>query len=183
MPHVEALLLSPEAIAGHVERMAEAIAPAIDDDTVVVALLTGALWFAADLTRALYRLGRNPLFDALWLASYGDAQESSGRVEVIAGLQRPVAGRRVLLLDDVLDTGKSLLHARQIVLLAGASHVQTAVFAAKPWPGEREIRADFVGWDAPARFLVGYGMDAAGRDRGRPGVTALGQDAASKAQS
>ncbi len=154
--------------------MAKAIAPAIDDETVVVALLTGGLWLAADLTRALYRLGRNPLFDALWLASYGDAQESSGNIAVHAGLQRPVQGRRVLLLDDVLDTGRSLLHARETVLEAGAVQVMTAVFARKPWPTEREIAPDFVGWEAPARFLAGYGMDVAGRDRGRPGIVALG---------
>lgn len=166
-------LLSPEAVAHCVARLAQAIAPEIDDDTVVVALLTGSLWFAADLTRALYRLGRNPLFDALWIASYGDAQESSGRIEVLAGLQRPVAGRRVLLIDDVLDTGKSLTHARRIVLEAGAVAVQTAVFARKPWPTAREIDPDFVGWEAPARFLAGYGMDVAGRDRGRPGIAAL----------
>ncbi len=173
MTAAQGLLLSPEAVADCVERMAKAIGPAIDDDTVIVALLTGGLWFAADLTRALYRLGRNPLFDALWLASYGDAQESSGCIEVVAGLQRSVDGRRVLLLDDVLDTGRSLLQAREIVRKAGAAQVLTAVFARKPWPGEREIAPDFVGWEAPARFLAGYGMDVAGRDRGRPGIAAL----------
>jgi hypoxanthine phosphoribosyltransferase len=79
----------------------------------------------------------------------------------------------VLLIDDVLDTGKSLTHARRIVLEAGAVAVQTAVFARKPWPTAREIDPDFVGWEAPARFLAGYGMDVAGRDRGRPGIAAL----------
>jgi hypoxanthine phosphoribosyltransferase len=173
MPDAANLLLSPEAVALCVERMAQAIAPAIDDDTVAVALLTGGLWFAADLTRALYQLDRNPLFDALWIASYGDAQESSGEVVVLASLQRPVTGRRVLLLDDVLDTGASLIQARRIVLEAGAAQVLTAVFARKPAPLGRQIEPDFVGWEAPARFLAGYGMDVAGRDRGRPGVAAL----------
>lgn len=166
-------LLSPEAVALCVEQMSKAIAPAIDDDTVVVAMLTGGLWFAADLTRALYHQGRNPLFDALWLASYGDAQASSGEVAVLAGPQRPVAGRRVLLLDDVLDTGKSLADACKIVAGAGATGILTAVFARKPWPTPREITPDFVGWEAPARFLAGYGMDVAARERGRPGICAL----------
>ena len=167
------LLLSPEAVALRVDRLAREIAPRINDDWVVVCVLTGGLWFAADLTRALSRLGRNPLFDALWLASYGDAKESSGNLIVRAGLQRPVAGRDVLILDEVMDSGASLVEARAIVRAAGARETLTAVFARKPWPNTRDVNPDFVAWDAPARFLVGYGMDQAGRLRGWPGVGAL----------
>ncbi|MGC1301883.1 MAG: phosphoribosyltransferase family protein, partial [Caulobacteraceae bacterium] len=156
-----------------VERLAERIAPAIDDETVVVCLLTGGLWFAADLTRALARRDRHPLFDAMWLASYGDARASAGRVETRAGLQRSVSGRRVLVVDDVLDSGLSLLEAGKLALAAGAVEVLTAVFARKPWTGTREVEPDFVAWEAPGRFLAGYGMDAAGRYRGLPEVIAL----------
>ncbi len=73
------VLISQEEIAERVEALAKAIAPRIDDETVAVCLLTGGLWFAADLTRALWRgwvaMSR---FDALWLASYGDERKSSG---------------------------------------------------------------------------------------------------------
>jgi hypoxanthine phosphoribosyltransferase len=167
------VLLDATAVAAAVERVAERIAPAIDDDTVLVCLLTGGLWFAADLSRALARLGRHTLFDALWLASYGDERASRGEVEVRAGLQRPVAGRRVLLVDDVLDSGLSLKVAARLAHEAGASATGSAVFARKPWPEPREVESDFVAWEAPARFLMGYGMDAAGRGRGRPEVLAL----------
>jgi hypoxanthine phosphoribosyltransferase len=167
------VLLDATAVAAAVERVAERIAPAIDDDTVLVCLLTGGLWFAADLSRALARLGRHTLFDALWLASYGDERASRGEVEVRAGLQRPVAGRRVLLVDDVLDSGLSLKVAARLAHEAGASVTLSAVFARKPWPEPREVEPDFVAWEAPARFLMGYGMDAAGRGRGRPEVLAL----------
>ena len=78
---------------------------------VAAVLLTGGLWFAADLTRALSRLGRNVRFDALWLASYGDEQTSRGRIEVRAPYQRSLDGRKVLILDDVFDTGLSLAEA------------------------------------------------------------------------
>lgn len=84
------VLLPEAAIAEAVEALARQIAPRIDDNTTVVCLLTGGLWFAADLTRALSRLGRDVLFDALWLASYGDARASMGRCEVRADLQRPI---------------------------------------------------------------------------------------------
>lgn len=167
------ILLSAEQVAEAVKAVADRIAPALDDDCVAVCLLTGGLWFAADLTRALAALGRDIAFDALWLASYGDDRASSGRCEVRAGLQRPVAGRQVLLIDDVFDSGLSLGEARRHVVEAGARGVLTAVFARKPWPQPRDGEPDFVAWEAPARFLVGYGMDDRGRWRGLPAVAAL----------
>jgi hypoxanthine phosphoribosyltransferase len=167
------LLLSGEEIARRMEVMAARIAAETTDDTICVCLLTGGIWFAADMTRALSRRGRNPLFDALWLASYGDDRATSGRVIVRTGLQRSVKGAQVLLLDDVLDSGLSLLAARKLVLDEGAAEVKIAVFARKPWPEPRDITPDYVLWDAPARFLVGYGMDDKGRLRGLPGVEAV----------
>jgi len=167
------VLVSQQEIAERVEALALRIAPRIDDDTVVVCLLTGGLWFAADLTRALWRAGRNVRFDALWLASYHDERKSSGRCEVRADLQRPLVGRRALIVDDVLDTGLSLSEAARLVKDAGASDVLTAVFARKPWPKPRPITPDFVAWEAPARYLVGYGLDDEGKSRGLPYVGAM----------
>ena len=167
------VLISEAEVARRVEAMASAIAPRIDDETVAVCLLTGGLWFCSDLTRALARLGRNVRFDALWLASYKDERVSTGRCEVRADLQRPLAGRIALIVDDVFDTGLSLSEAARLVRDAGAKDVLTAVFARKPWPTPRAIEPDFVGWEAPARFLVGYGMDVGGRLRGLPYVGAL----------
>jgi hypoxanthine phosphoribosyltransferase len=166
-------LLSEDDIRSRVETMADAIGPRVDDDTVAVCLLTGGLWFASDLTRALARRGKHLAFDALWLASYGDGRESGGRVQVRASLQRPVTGRTVLLVDDVCDSGLSLHEAVKTVAAAGATSTLTAVFARKPWPQARALEPDFVGWEAPARYLVGYGLDAAGRLRGLPGIAAL----------
>ena len=120
---VPTVLLAEDEIAARVEALADRIAPRIDDDTVAVCLLTGGLWFAADLMRALARRGRHPLFDALWIASYGDDKRTSGRVIVRAGLQRSVEGRQVLLLDDVFDSGLSIAEAAKIVGDAGARAV------------------------------------------------------------
>ena len=167
------LVLDEAEVARRVEALADELAAEVDDETVAVCLLTGGLWFAADLTRALSRRGRDLLFDCLWLASYGDARVTGGEVLQRAGLQRPVAGRRVLVLDEVVDSGLSLAAARRVCLEAGAREVVTAVFARKPWPQARAAEPDHVAWDAPARFLVGYGMDASGRLRGSPGVSAL----------
>jgi len=167
------VLITAEEIAERVDQLAARIAPQIDDQTVAVCLLTGGLWLAADLTRALYRHGRDVAFDALWIASYGDEKASSGRVLLRAGLQRPVDGRTVLVVDDVMDSGLSLKEAVRILQDAGATRILTCVFAKKPWPEPREVSCDFVAWEAPARYLAGYGMDAAGRMRGSPDVLAL----------
>jgi hypoxanthine phosphoribosyltransferase len=172
MAEPETLIRAAE-IAERVERLAAEIAPRIDDSAIAVCLLTGGLWFAADLTRALSRHGRNLAFDALWIASYGDETSSSGRVLLRAGLQRPVQGRTVLVIDDVMDSGLSLKEAVRLLEDAGAAEVLTCCFARKPWPEPRDAVCDFVAWEAPARFLAGYGMDVAGRYRGWPDVIAL----------
>lgn len=174
MSDVKPVVLLPETeVAERVEALAARIAPLIDDETVVICLLTGGLWFCSDLMRALARAGRNVRFDALWLASYGDERASRGRCEVRADLQRPLVGRRALIVDDVFDTGLSLSEAARLVRDAGAGEVMTAVFARKPWPTQRAIDPDFVAWEAPARYLVGYGMDSAGEMRGLPYIGAL----------
>jgi hypoxanthine phosphoribosyltransferase len=171
-PRLE-ILLDRESITARVNALAERIAPDLGQDAVAICLLTGGLWFAADLTRALAGLGKAVAFDALWLASYGDAAASAGRCEVRAGLQRPLGGRPALVIDDVFDTGLSLDEAVRHVRAAGAASVRTAVFARKPWPSPRALTPDYVAWEAPGRFLVGYGMDYGGAYRGLPYVAAL----------
>jgi len=101
----------------------------------------------------------------------GSSERGHGRLR--ADLQRPLVGRTALVVDDVFDTGLSLSEAARLVRDAGASQVLTTVFARKPWPTQRAIEPDFVAWEAPPRFLVGYGMDAAGAYRGLPYIGAL----------
>jgi hypoxanthine phosphoribosyltransferase len=167
------VLMDEAEVADRVAALARQVAPRIDDDTVAICLLTGGLWFCSDLMRALARLGRHVRFDAIWLASYRDERVSAGRCEVRADLQRPVAGRKALIVDDVFDTGLSLSEAVRLVRDSGASEVLSAVFARKPWPTKRAMEPDFVAWEAPPRFLVGYGMDVAGAYRGLPYIGAM----------
>ena len=164
--------MDAEAVQDRVTALARRLAPLVDDDTIAVCLLVGGLWFAADLTRALAVQGRRLHFDALWLSSYGDEHGSGGRCERLAGPQRPVQGRSVLVIDDVIDSGLSLFEADRVLRREGAAEVTSAVFARKPWPRARALEPDHVAWEAPGRFLIGYGMDDAGGMRGLPWITA-----------
>jgi hypoxanthine phosphoribosyltransferase len=166
------VLLAPAEIAARVEACAGRLAPRLQQgEWTAIVILLGATPFAADLLRALAGQGVHPHFDAIWLESYHDARTSSGRVAVRADVSRQVAGRGVLLIDDVFDTGRTIAFARQHLLAQGAREVVTCVFARKPDAAPAGL--DAWAWDAPDRFLVGYGMDDAGRWRGLPYLGAV----------
>lgn len=164
-------LFSETEIAARVDALAEALSPDIDDDWAVVALLQGAMPFAVDLLRALARRGRHPVLDSLWLESYRDARESSGRVVVRADICREIDGRAALILDDVFDSGRTIAFARAHLEAKGARLTRACAFIRKPAAANEPI--DLIGFDAPDLYLVGYGMDDAGRYRGLPYVAAL----------
>src|SRR6516225_10906578 len=101
-------LIGEAEIAARVEALAAEIAQRIPDDFVVVGLLKGAAVFVADLSRALYRAGARPEFEFMRLSSYGLAKVSSGEVHLLGDIPIDLAGRRVLLVDDIVDTGRSI---------------------------------------------------------------------------
>ena len=165
------VLLEAHEITARVEQLADGFAAQVDDGWTVVALLQGAIPFAADLMRAIERRGRHPIYDSLWLESYRDARESSGKVVVRADISRPVDGRPVLIVDDVFDSGRTIAYARAHLMAKGATKTLACAFVRKPQAMNEPI--DAVGWDAPDAFLVGYGMDESGRYRGLPYIAAL----------
>lgn len=164
-------LFSEEALQAEIDALAERLAPRLAAEWTIVSILIGAAPFTTDLMKALARRGIHPVLDVLWLESYRDARESSGRVVVRADISRPVSGRGVLIVDDVFDTGRTLEFARAHMLAKGAREVITCALARKPEAPKEGV--DFYALDAPARFLVGYGMDDAGRYRGLPYIGAL----------
>jgi hypoxanthine phosphoribosyltransferase len=159
-------------VRDRVEALADRLAPKLSVGSwTAVVILLGATPFAADLLRAFSRRGLDIGFDALWLESYHDERISSGRIVVRADVSRPVEGRGILLIDDVFDSGRTIAFARTHMLTKGASEVLTAVFARKPEAVTEGL--DAWAWDAPPRYLVGYGMDDAGKLRGLPFVGAI----------
>ncbi len=159
-------LIPADAIAAALRRMAGEVVARFGEgeEVVALALLNGATWFAADLLRLLpanYRL------ETVRVGSYGDALTSSGELR----WQSPVpdcAGKRVLVLDDVLDTGLTLHRVVEALHAQGAAEVATAVVVDKEGCRKVDFAADFRAFRLGPAYLVGYGMDAAGLYRNLP---------------
>ncbi|MEL7108541.1 MAG: phosphoribosyltransferase family protein [Pseudomonadota bacterium] len=172
LPEFDVVLSEPDLMA-RIDDLAKRLAPSLTGEWSAINILVGATPFTSDLMKALARLGVHPVLDALWLESYRDARKSSGRVVVRADIAREVKGRGVLIIDDVFDTGRTLAFARSHLLAKGAREVITCALARKPWAPEGDENVDFHAFDAPGRYLVGYGMDDAGLYRGLPYIGAL----------
>ncbi|NQY96474.1 MAG: hypoxanthine phosphoribosyltransferase [Henriciella sp.] len=172
LPDID-IVLSESDLMARIDDLAARLAPRLTGEWSAINILIGATPFTSDLMKALARLDIHPVLDALWLESYRDARESTGRVVVRADIARQVKGRGVLIIDDVFDTGRTLAFARKHLLAKGAREVITCALARKPWAPEGEENVDFHAFDAPPRYLVGYGMDDAGLYRGLPYIGAL----------
>ena len=110
------------------------------------------------------------------LASYGTGTVSSGQVKLLRDVEIPVAGREVLLIDDILDSGRTVAYARRHMLERGAKAVKVCVLLDKTSGRANDTEhADFVGFPCPAAFVVGYGMDHAHKFRGLPFIAILNQ--------
>lgn len=161
-------LISEAQIAGRVATLAREISAALPGDMLVVALLRGSFVFAADLLRALHAAGVQPQVDFMTASSYGIDQQSSGTVTVYRDLTEEVQGRNVLIIDDILETGRTLAYAHAEILKRGAASAHIAVLLEKPGKREAEVKADFVGFTIPDHFVVGYGLDYANYYRELP---------------
>jgi hypoxanthine phosphoribosyltransferase len=171
-PQIDTVLGEAELMA-LIDALAADLATRLDSSWTIVGVLIGAVPFVTDLMKALARRDCHPVADFIWLESYRDERESSGRVVVRADISRPVTGRHVLLVDDVFDTGRTLDFAKAHLVAKGAAEVVTCALARKPWAPRGEADVDYCAFDAPGRYLVGYGMDDAGRYRGLPYIGAL----------
>jgi len=166
-------LFDEDEIAVRVAELAAEITGALPRDFLVVGLLKGSFVFVADLIRALDRAGRTPAVEFIRLSSYGHGRESSGEVRLIGDVPESIAGRNVLLVDDITDTGRSLARARELLEDAGAAGVWTCGLVDKPSRREVDFTADFVGFTVDDVFVVGYGIDFAENYRHLPYIGAV----------
>jgi hypoxanthine phosphoribosyltransferase len=164
------VLFSESEIAARITVLAQEIAARKPTRLLVVPVLKGSFIFAADLIRAMHHAGLSPEVDFMILASYRAAQTSSGQVDVLRDIESIVEDRDVLLVDDILESGRTLAFAKDLLTARGAKNVMSCVLLDKPGHLAANIKADFRGFDCPDRFVVGYGMDMSHQFRELPFV-------------
>ena len=168
---LERILFSESEILAGIDRLSVEVSEVYSGaELTVVAVLKGSCIFVADLVRRL----PNPLEMAFVAArSYGDSTVSGDLEVELLPSRSELAGRRLLLVDDILDTGRTLLHVRTALLDRGAAEVRTCVFLDKPARRVIDIEPDFRVFEVEDQFVVGYGLDHAGRYRNLPFVGTL----------
>ncbi len=166
-------LFDETAIAERIDQMARQMKKDLPTDFLMAPVLTGAFIFAADLMRSLYGHGVDPLVDFVQLSSYGGSRSSSGVVTLLKDFTVDVKDRHVLLVDDVLDTGRSLHFGKGMIEDRGAASVKLCVLVKKMTGHADDLHCDYIGFEVgPDDFLVGYGMDDEARKRGVPFIGA-----------
>ena len=164
-------VFSAESIAHRVRELGAAIrAEHGDKDLVLLGILKGAAVFLADLAR---EVGEPLDLSFVHARSYGNETRSRGEVRIGSVEEEALRDKTVVIVDTILDTGRTLQEVIERVKTAGAADIVTCVLFDKPSRREVSITPDLVGFTAPARFLVGYGLDHAGRYRALRYVGAL----------
>ncbi|SFO61482.1 hypoxanthine phosphoribosyltransferase [Cohaesibacter marisflavi] len=155
------VLYDEATLASRNQELANAIAEAGYKNLLVIAVLKGSFVFAADLLRSLYRAGVPLEVEFMSLSSYGSGTKSSGNVKVVRDIEVIVKDRDVLLIDDILESGRTLAYAKNLLQERGANRADIAVLLDKPGKRVADLDAEYVGFECPDKFVVGYGMDKA----------------------
>jgi hypoxanthine phosphoribosyltransferase len=171
------VLLSQQQIAARVQEMGQTITAAYPDvargdkELVVIGILKGAFVFLADLSRAIDL----PMqIEFMACSSYGDATESSGVVQLTLDLTKPVEGKHVLVVEDIVDTGLTMKYLLANLQTRKPASIRLASLLEKPEKNKAGVVVDYLGFSIRDQFVVGYGLDAAGRYRNVPFVGVVG---------
>lgn len=173
---IKEVLYTPEQISARVEELGRTIAEdyreamLAGEELVLVTLLCGAATFSSDLARAI----EMPLIlDYMNVSSYGNSTQSSGIVTIENDISTDVKGRHVILVEDIIDSGLTLKFMRKNMLARGPLSVEIATFLQKRREGQANVPCKYVGYECGDEFIVGYGLDYAGRYRNIPAICVL----------
>ena len=162
------VVLTREQIAAKVAELGARITADFAGEAVVlIGVLKGATIFLADLAR---EIKLDVSFDFIAVSSYGSAKQQSGEVRLVQDVDQSMEGKNVILVEDILDTGLTLTYIGKLLQAHEPKSVRIAAFLDKPSRRIEPIRADYVGFQIPDQFVVGYGLDFAERYRNLPDV-------------
>jgi hypoxanthine phosphoribosyltransferase len=169
-PEPFAQLLSAEAIATRVAELgaqitAEYAGLTATTDVVVIGVLKGSVLFMADLVR---HIGAPIILDFIGISSYGDATVSSGVVRITQDLSRPIEGKHVIVIEDIVDTGHTVHYLLENLATRRPASIKLCALLHKPERAERDIKIDYLGFTIPNKFVVGYGLDISQQFRNLP---------------
>ncbi|MDF7807097.1 hypoxanthine phosphoribosyltransferase [Pontiellaceae bacterium B12219] len=157
---VKEILIDKTEIAKRVDELVdEIIESGQPDRLVVIGILKGSFMFFADLMRSFYRHDAHPHIDFMTLSSYGAGTQSSGTVEIIHDIRENLVDANVLLVDDILDSGRTLAFSKKLMMERGAKSVHSCVLLDKKTHRAVEFEADYAGFQIDDLFVVGYGLD------------------------
>lgn len=166
------VLYSAEQIAARIAELGSQITrDYANRDLVLVSVLKGSCVFLADLMRVI---DLKLTIDFMSVSSYKDGTRSTGDVEILKDLSNSIRGKDVLVVEDIIDTGLTLSRLLEILSSRGATSIKLASFLDKPEPRiKTELSIDYTGFVVPNEFVVGYGLDAAGRYRNLPFIAVV----------
>ncbi|NLY17672.1 MAG: hypoxanthine phosphoribosyltransferase [Clostridiaceae bacterium] len=140
-------------------------------DLVLVGVLKGGFIFLADLVR---KISMDLSIDFISVSSYGNSTESSGVVRILKDIDSDITGKHVLLVEDLIDTGLTLKYLKELFNTKGCASVKLAAILDKPERRKVDLKVDYSGIEIPDKFVVGYGLDWAGKYRNLPDVCVVG---------
>jgi len=173
-PDVAEVLITSDELQARIQQLADEISVHYaGKEPLLLAVLKGSVVFLADLMRAL---SVPHAIDFMATSSYGAATESSGVVRILKDLDEPIEGRDVLIVEDIIDSGNTLGYLRNLLLARNPASLHIVTLLSKPSRREIDVPVDWVGFEIPDKFVIGYGLDYNERYRDLPYIGVLKQD-------
>ncbi len=165
------VLISEEEIALRVEALGKAITEEFDgEEVVVICVLKGAFMFCSDL---LKKIDLPVKLEFISLSSYGDGTSSTGNVKLEMDLSGSIANKNVLVVEDIVDTGLTIKTLTEMLKVRNPKSLKLASLLFKPTRNEHPAKIDYLGFEIEDKFVIGYGLDYAGRYRELPYIGVL----------
>lgn len=165
------VIISDAQIQEKVRELAERIRADLGDSPILlICVLKGSFLFAADLCR---HLGDQVQIDFIQLSSYGTEKSSSGVVQIRKDLDQNIEGRNVLIVEDIIDTGITLRHLRELLSVRQPSLLKVVSLLSKPDARKVDVEVEYLGFEIPNEFVVGYGLDHAEQYRNLPDICVI----------